>query len=204
MNNVDEQELIRGLLARDEQAYAAAVRSYHGGMLRFARAIVGDAIAEEVVQEAWIAILKGLSDFEGRSSLKTWIYSVLGNIARSRRRREARTVSMGDGWSEDNTSPLASRFDEGGHWSDPPVPWHEESPEALLSSEELRRCLEKLLAALPEAQRSVLTLRDAEGLEMDRICNILGISETNARVLLHRARTRLRAGVERHVRGEEC
>ena len=201
---VDEKALIEGLLARDKKAYEQAVRLYHSGLLRAARALVGEAIADEVVQETWVAVLTGLSAFEGRSSLKTWMYSVLNNIGRTRLRRESRNVSLGNAWDEPDPSLPPSRFLADGHWAVPPTPWHEDTPDAVLSGEELRRCLEKILSLLPAAQHSILTMRDGEGLEMDEICNILTISSTNGRVLLHRARNALRAAVERHARGEEC
>ena len=201
---VDEQALIQGLLARDKKAYEQAVRLYHSGLLRAARALVGEAIADEVVQETWVAVLTGLSSFEGRSTLKTWMYSVLNNIARSRLRRESRSVNLGDAWNEPDPTLPPSRFAPDGHWAVPPTPWHEDTPDAVLSGEELRRCLEKILSMLPAAQQSIVAMRDGEGLEMDEICNILTITATNGRVLLHRARNALRAAVERHARGEEC
>jgi RNA polymerase sigma-70 factor (ECF subfamily) len=206
MDSQTDAELIRGLLAREESAYRQAVRAYHAGMIRFARSMVGDADAEEVVQETWVAVLKGLSEFAGRSSLKTWIYGILGNQAKTRLRRESRTPAVANSTPADGGGQFvpAERFDDSGHWTDPPVPWHEDSPEALLSSEDLRRCLERMLARMSPAQRQVLTLRDAEGMGMDEICNILGISGTNGRVLLHRARNLLRGGVERHERGQPC
>jgi RNA polymerase sigma-70 factor, ECF subfamily len=185
----EEAELVRQLLSHDEHAFSLVVRAYQGKMLRLARALVGEALAEEVVQETWLAVLKALPDFEGRARLKTWILHILCNIAKSQLRREARSARTTQWW--DDGPPGEARFDANDQWRSPPCPWQEETPEALLKAEELRQCIESAIAALPPAQQAVLTLRDLEGLAMDEICNILEISPTNGRVLLHRARARL-------------
>lgn len=200
----EDVELVRRLLAREDDAFAVAVAAYQGKMLRLAKAMVGEAFADEVVQETWLAVLKGLPGFEGRASLKTWILSILSNIAKSRLRHEARAISVNPRWEENPPFQEEERFDAQGHWQSPPLPWHEETPEALLNAEQLRLCLEAALAALPPAQQAVLTLHDVEGLPMEEICNILAISATNGRVLLHRARTRLRAAVEEFEKEERC
>lgn len=200
----DDMVLVEQLLARDEQAFVQLVRAYHGRMRYLARVVVGEAYADEVVQETWLAVLGALSGFEARSSLKTWIFRILSNTARSRVRREGRSIATGDLVNEEDPALPATRFDPSGQWKTPPLPWHAETPEALLASDQLRQCLEKALALLPTSQRVVIVLRDIEGIAMAEICNILGVQETNARVLLHRARTRLRAVIEAYERGQGC
>lgn len=200
----NDADLIKRLLARDEQAFTLVVRTYHGRMLYLARTFVGEAVADEVVQEAWLAVIKALPAFEGRSSLKTWILRILTNLAKSRLRHEVRSIAVGDLWDEDSPALPAARFDTSGYWKTPPLPWHEETPEAILGSDELRDCLKKALAALPLLQREVITLRDIEGLTMADICNILEVKETHARVLLHRARARVRSAIEDYQRGKGC
>lgn len=200
----DDVELVRRLLARDEQAFAHVVRAYHGTMLRLARAIVGDTFAEEVVQDTWLAVMRALPGFEARASLRTWILSILSNIAKSRVRHEVRSTAVGNLSDEEDAALPASRFDISGRWRTPPLPWHEETPEALLASDQLRLCLEQAIAALPPLQRAVLILRDVEGMAIEPICNILDVTETNARVLLHRARAHLRMAIEGYEKGMGC
>ena len=200
----DDAELVRRLIAREERAFNEAVRAFHGKMLRLARTLVGEAIADEVVQEAWVAVLKALPGFEGRSRLSTWILGIVGNMARTRLRKEARNVRLEPNLESELAPWGEDRFDATGHWRPVPLPWHDETPEALLATEQLRNHLYAAIAALPRLQRAVLTLRDMDGLEMDEICNILQISSTNGRVLLHRARNRLRAAIEEFERERTC
>jgi RNA polymerase sigma-70 factor (ECF subfamily) len=188
------------LLAGDEAAFEALVSAHHGPMLRFVRNFVSRAdVAEEVVQETWLAVLKGLAAFEGRSSLKTWIFHILANRARTRAVREGRVIPFADLGSPDDDaldSDMASRFSEGGGWSQPPAPWEADTPESILLRQEAMDQFQAALETLPPAQRTVVTLRDVEGWSAEEACNILEISETNQRVLLHRARTRLRRALE--------
>lgn len=200
----DDADLVRRLIAREESAFKEAVREFHGKMLRLARTLVGDAFADEVVQEAWVAVLKALPGFEGRSRLSTWILGIVGNLARARLRKEARSMRLEANLEAELAPWGEDRFDAAGHWSRAPLPWHEETPEALLASEQLRVHLDAAIRGLPTLQRAVLALRDMDGLEMDEICNILEISSTNGRVLLHRARNRLRAAVEDFERKLAC
>lgn len=186
-----EKELIAKLINKDEDAYRHAIKTHHNSMLYVATAIVGDSIAEEVVQEAWVAIIKALSKFEGRSSLKTWILRIVSNGAKTRLRKESRMVSMGDASDMETSAMTSDRFHGNGTWQTPPSRWQAETPESLLASEQLRGKMENTLGQLPEMQKTVLMLREIEGLEMAEICKILDISESNSRVLLHRARTRL-------------
>jgi len=189
--------LIPRLLARDEQAYCQVVTAYHGLMVHLARAIIGSAIADEVAQEAWVAVLKALPKFERRSSLKTWILRIVSNTAKSRLRHESRTVNLGDDF---NDSPILdpTRFKADTHWSNPPAMWHADTPEALLASSELKTCISTALTSLSPIQRATVTLRDMQGLSMEDICKVLEVSESNGRVLLHRARTHIQLAIEEH------
>ena len=174
-----------------------------------ARLLLRDAgLAEEAVQEAWLGVLRGLGRFEGRSSLRTWIFRILINRARTLRARAGRLVPfsvllpVGVATSQDEPYDAArylpaSHPTEPEHWALPPSPWPATPEEALLSRE-VRDRLKAAILALPDAQREVLTLRDVEGFSSVEVCNVLGLSETNQRVLLHHARTRVRKGLEKH------
>ncbi len=192
-----DNELIPKLLANDETSYGQVVTAYHGLMVHLARAIVGEAIADEVAQEAWVAVLRALPKFERRSSLKTWILRIVSNTAKSRLRHESRTVNL-DEFLEESPIIDPARFKPNAHWASPPAMWHADTPDALLASTELRRCISDALTTLPLLQRAVVTLRDMQGLSMDAICKILEISESNGRVLLHRARSRVQMAIEEH------
>jgi RNA polymerase sigma-70 factor (ECF subfamily) len=196
----DERHIIERLLAGDEAAFEALVTCHHGAMLRFARTFISKPdVAEEVVQETWLAVLRGLPAFEGRASLKTWIFRILANRARTRATREARTVPFAElapAGDEHGDTDLESRFGPDGRWSDPPVPWQVNTPEGIILRREVMEQLEIALGTLPPAQRAVVTLRDIEGWSTQEICSVLQISETNQRVLLHRARTHLRRALE--------
>ena len=188
-NLPDDDTLIPLLLAKDEKAFTQVVNAYHGIMKHVARAIIGDSIAEEVVQEAWMAAIKALPKFERRSSLKTWILRIVSNCAKSRLRHESRSISSDDPLRDALAQQANSgQFNSDGNWHTPPIAWHADTPDALLSSDELRKCIDNSLSELPSLQQAVLTLRDIQGLDMDSICNILDLSESNSRVLLHRAR----------------
>jgi RNA polymerase sigma-70 factor (ECF subfamily) len=182
------------LRAGESAAFTELVGRHGGALLRLATTFLKDrSVAEEVVQDTWLAALDGLDAFEGRSSLRTWLFSILANRARNRAVREGRTVpwsALGDGDGGAAVDP--ARFHPDGHWLETHARWSEEDPERLVSGAQTRAAIERAIAALPEAQRTVVTLRDVEGLEAEEICNLLGLSLTNQRVLLHRARTRLR------------
>lgn len=200
---MDDDVLITKLLAGDEAVFRRVVGEYHGLMQHVARAIVGSQFAEEIVQDAWMAVLQALPQFERRSSLKTWILQIVSNLAKTRLRRERRSVAVGNAADLELVAAAAGQaFQPDGHWVEPPGNWHQDTPELVLASEQLKGVLDAALAALPEVQRAVLTLRDIEGLEMDEICNILELSESNSRVLLHRARLRLWQAIDQFQRGE--
>lgn len=206
MPDNDAHQKDAALLARlrsgEGPAFDDLVRTHHGPMLRAARAIVDEGQAEEVVQDAWLAAIRHIGGFEGRSRLRTWLISIVRNEARSRLRKAKREVSIDD---TGGTSPFPEdRFDATGHWSHPPGMWHDDSPEALLMSEIFRDCLEKTLAELPEQQRAALLLKDQEETPLDEICNILSVTASNVRVLIHRARIRLYRMIEHFEETGTC
>src|SRR4051794_21767064 len=173
---MDEGDLLRRLRARDQQAFADLVREWSPSMLRLARMYVSSrAVAEEVVQEAWLGVLQGIDRFEGRSSLKTWVFRILVNRAMTRGSREARSVPLAFETAED-----PGRFAPGGGWKSPPLRWEEQPEEALRSSETLG-VVRSAIDELPPMQRMVITMRDLEGFGAEETCNALEISETNQR-----------------------
>jgi RNA polymerase sigma-70 factor (ECF subfamily) len=183
--------LLDGCRSGDERAFAELVSRYHTRLLRLASSFVPSAaVAEEVVQDTWIAVVRGANRFEGRSSVRTWLFRICVNRARTTGGREPRHTSL-----DDADDPLEGRFDADGHWSDPPVPWSD-AVEDRLVAESVAARVKAHLDDLPEAQRQVVVLRDVEGLEASEVCDLLGISAGNQRVLLHRGRARLRALVD--------
>ena len=206
----EERRLLERLRQGDEAAFALLVDRHHNALLRLAMAYVSDhLVAEEVVQETWIGVMEGLDRFEGRSSLKTWIFRILTNKAKTRGVRESRHVSFSTvGASDDDADDAAvdpSRFQTTGHWvgywASYPQPWDEDTPEKLALSKEGGVFLEKAIEALPPNLRQVLVLRDVEGLDSKDVCAMLAVSEANQRVLLHRARSRVRKALEKYVEG---
>lgn len=193
-DEMDQTALIAKLNSGDASAFEYVVGQYHSIMLSVARAIIGEAFADEVVQEAWVSAIKALPRFEGRSSLKTWLLQITSNGAKTRLRRESRQLSLDDGWQAEPDY----KFDHRGHRIDDVLQWNMDTPEALLQNDQLRDVIEKTYQSLPPHQRAVLTMCDMEGLEMTEICNILDISASNARVLLHRARTALHHSIEKY------
>ena len=202
----DERALVAALRRGDESAFATLVDRHSAGLLRLARTYVSSvAVAEDVVQETWLALLRGLDRFEERSTIKTWLFRVAANIARTRGVQERRTTpfsSLGDDEQGPTVDP--SRFrppddpDWPHHWAAPPQRW-DTSPEARLMAYETREQLAQALAALPPRQRSVVALRDVEGLTADEVCELLDLSAGNQRVLLHRGRARLRQALEDYL-----
>jgi RNA polymerase sigma-70 factor, ECF subfamily len=205
-----ERSLVEALRRGDEAAFMFLVTAYHAALVRLARMyVVDDATAEEVAQETWLAVLRGIDRFEERSSLKTWIFRILVNRARTRGVRDGRTVpfsSLENPGDDDAPAVDADRFasDDSawpGHWIYPPVDWGR-TPEDLALNAETRRVITEAIDALPPSQRAVITLRDVEGLSGDEVREALGVSDANVRVLLHRARTRVRAALERYFERE--
>jgi RNA polymerase sigma-70 factor, ECF subfamily len=203
--STEDAALVKRMLAGDEAAFTHVVERYHGSLIRVALAFVASRdVAEEVAQETWLAVLNGLPAFEGRSTLKSWIFSILTNRAKTRGVRDKRTVAfseLSNVGSDGEPAVDPDRFTLAGTWSAPPGRWDRDTPEQLLLRQEARAMMEQAIAGLPASQRAVVTLRDIEGLEAAEVCNILELSETNQRVLLHRARSKVRAALERYVAG---
>ncbi|MGH7232394.1 MAG: RNA polymerase sigma factor [Nitrospiraceae bacterium] len=206
----EDMELVALLRKGDEAAFTSLVDRYHVSLIRLAMAHVPDrSVAEEVVQESWLGVLEGLDRFEGRSSLKTWIFRIVTNKAKTRGVRESRHASFSEfGNYEDESDEVAvdpSRFRTSGHWVDYwaayPQPWDENTPERLALSKEGAAYLEQAIGALPSNLRQVLILRDVEGLSSKDVCDMLVVSEANQRVLLHRARSRVRRALEQYMGG---
>lgn len=180
----DDLVLVERLRAGDESAFAELVRRYQPRLLRLARSTVGStAVAEEACQDTWLAVVRGVDRFEGRSSFRTWLFRILLNRARSLAGREQRAGRA--------TAAGAERFDRQGHWVEPPAPWADRVEERLVA-EQLAHRVRELLPSLPEQQRQVVILRDVEGLDSADVASLLGLSAGNQRVLLHRGRARLR------------
>jgi RNA polymerase sigma-70 factor (ECF subfamily) len=191
-----DAELLGRLRSGDEQAFVCLVERYHGSMLRVATAFVPSrAVAEEVVQDTWLAALRGLSRFEGRSSLRTWLFRILVNRARSTGAREQRSVPVADA----GPAVDATRFGVDGAWIAPPEQWIEEAESRLVAGK-LNALLRAAIEGLPDRQREIVTLRDVEGMSSQEACEVLGISEANQRVLLHRGRSKLRSALEAELR----
>lgn len=206
----DESTLLTLLRQRDELAFSQLVEQYHTSLVRLARLFVKDErAAEELSQETWLAVLQGVDHFEGRSSLKTWIFTILTNKAKTRSRRDNRSLVFSDFEESEFEAPTVApqRFKDASagrwanHWAVEPTSWADLPEERILSAETLR-LIRKTIEGLPDNQRAVITLHDIEDLSTQEICNILDISETNQRVLLHRARARVREALEEYLRTE--
>jgi RNA polymerase sigma-70 factor (ECF subfamily) len=201
----DDEMLVQALQAGDEQVFSDLVESWSAMMLRLALAHVeSHAIAEEVVQDAWLTVLRSLDRFEGRSSLRTWVLGIVVNRARSRARAERRSIAL----SSESVPVLdPNRFLPADHprwphhWAVEPADWW--TPEEELLAGETRNVILDAIDALPSSQREVIVLRDVEGLPSAEVCNILGVTDTHQRVLLHRARSRVRHALERYFAATE-
>jgi RNA polymerase sigma-70 factor (ECF subfamily) len=205
-----DERLVAGLRAGNESVFAELIDSYGESMLRIACGVVtSSAVAEEVVQETWLAVFTGVHRFEGRSSLRTWIFRILMNTAHTQRTRDARTLpfsDLGPELSSDEPAVDPERFLPAdhhrwpGHWSSPPQPWQTDPESRVLATETLQ-VIRGILDTLPLGQRTVVTLRDVQGWTPEEVSEALGVSRGNQRVLLHRARTRLRAALEDWMQG---
>jgi len=206
-NEPTDQQILTALRMGDEAAFTGLVERHSASMLRIALIYVNDqATAEEVVQETWVAALRGLNGFEGRSSLKTWLFTILTNRARTRAVRENRYVPLEiEGELEAEPIVTPERFNPPGgqfayHWADGSQPQHWDLiPEDRLLAQETRAVVLDAIESLPPNQRQVIRLRDVEGFSAAEVCNMLEISETNQRVLLHRARGRVRQALELYL-----
>jgi RNA polymerase sigma-70 factor (ECF subfamily) len=191
----DDQTLVSRLRAGDERAFEALVAQNDGALRRVARTFVRtDSAVEDVVQETWLGVIRGLDDFEGRSSLRTWIFRILVNQARSRGARDARSVPFSSLEQDDAPAVDPAAFAADGRWISAP-PRLADDPETGLLSAELRERLLEAVDTLSRDQRAVITLRDLVGMPAAEICDLLELSEVNQRVLLHRARARVRAAL---------
>jgi RNA polymerase sigma-70 factor, ECF subfamily len=199
--SLSEAQLVERLIAGDEAVFGSVFSQHYALMHSVARSIAGESIADEVIQEAWISAIKALPKFEGRSSLKSWLMRIVANEAKTRRRKESRTVSLEavqESWATD------PRFDERSHWINPSSQWHGDSPEELLSAAELSECIHKNMEYIPENQRVALKLKDEGGLSMEEVCNILEVSPSNLRVLLHRGRDRILQVIDHFQKTGKC
>jgi RNA polymerase sigma-70 factor (ECF subfamily) len=196
-----DTELLASLLAGDEGAFKALVNRHHWAMVHAASYYVSSrSVAEEVTQDTWLAVIRGLCNFEGRSSLRTWIFGILVNHARARGTRESKTIPVAT--VEDDPTVDPGRFHPSdhrwaGHWNAFPEPWTDMPAQHLVDAE-TRAVIDDALGALPEPQRIVMTLRDVDGRNSQEVCHLLGITDANQRVLLHRARAKVRAAMEKH------
>jgi RNA polymerase sigma-70 factor (ECF subfamily) len=205
MEATADLDLVEALRAGDERAFMELVDRYGASMLRLAMMYVKSrAVAEEVVQDAWVGVLRGIDRFEGRSSLKTWIFRILTNTAKTRAQREGRSVPFASLAGDDEPAVDPDRFlppdhpTWPGHWATPPSGWYGQPEERLVGRETLA-VIARAIDALPPAQREVITLRDLEGWSSEETCNALGLTETNQRVLLHRARSNVRTALEEYL-----
>jgi RNA polymerase sigma-70 factor (ECF subfamily) len=200
----DDQRLIASLRAGDEAAFASLVRMYNRSLTRLARMFVSsDAIADDVVSEVWLAVLTGLDRFEGRSSLRTWIFRIATNIAKTRGVRESRSVPLSSlaGADEDGPTVDPSRFVRDGWWTGPLRSWDTDAARIALDDEAMAR-IQAEIDRLPDVQRMVITLRDVQGLSSEEVSALLDLTPGNQRVILHRARAKVRAALEEYFAAE--
>lgn len=193
---------VAALVRRDPDAIRDLIGRHHAAMVGLARTVVRrQELAEEVAQETWIAVLDGIHDFDGRSALSTWIIAILLNKAKTLARREGRYVSMSAQMGDDLDAPAVepSRFGHDGHWTQPPESFDGLDPERIVSGREIWRLIRAEIDLLPPAQRAVLLMRDVEGRDAAETCRLLDLTQENQRVLLHRARAKLRNRIEELV-----
>ncbi len=200
--NSDE---LQKLKAGDQSLFAELVRDHHRALIALAVPIVGRSEAEEVVQNSWLKAHQAIGQFEGRAHIRTWLGRIVINEAKMQLRQRNRELLISD-WQPDDESrdALADRFSHNGSWQSPPMQWDMDTPEGLLMREDLATCLEELLNAMPSNQRAVLELRDTTGFSFEEICNELSLSASNARVILHRARSQLFKLVDHYEETGEC
>jgi RNA polymerase sigma-70 factor (ECF subfamily) len=201
----DEAQLIAALINGDDRAFCELIIRYQSLMRAIAFALCGDTFADDAVQDAWVAIHKNIAKFEGRSSLKTWIMTIVSNEARARLRREGRKVSLDELDGDKPGSYLdGANFAPDGHWQSPITHWHCESPERLLEETQLKKCINKTLSLLPPTQKAAFMLRDLEQQSFEEICILLQLSAANVRVLVHRARLALMTVIDRYQETGTC
>ena len=195
---------LEALKAGDEAAFQSLIQRYHSSMFKLAMTYVGDrGVAEDVVQEAWLTCLRRIDRFEGRSSLKTWLFGILVNLARARRRKESRILPFSSFWRRDDSDSRrptvdGSRFGSDGMWSEGPHSW-DNIPESKVVGDETLQHVKSAIDGLPPKQREVILLRDVAGFEASEVSSLLGISTANERVRLHRARAAVRQKLEEYL-----
>jgi RNA polymerase sigma-70 factor (ECF subfamily) len=207
----DDELLLAAVRRGDEGAFALLIDRYHLSLVRIATLFVRDrGVAEDVAQETWIGVLRGLGRFEGRSSFRTWLFGILANQARRRGERERRLIPFSalaqpsGADAEPAVEPdrfLPAGHEWAGHWASAPAAWSS-TPEDTLLSGEMRQEIARAIAELPPNQQAVITLRDVEGWDSAEVCNVLRLTPTNQRVLLHRARSRVRQTLEQYLERE--
>jgi RNA polymerase sigma-70 factor (ECF subfamily) len=201
----DDPAFLERLRAGDDRAYRQLIRRFHASLVSVANSIIGSrAQAEEVVQDAWLAVFNSISKFEGRSSLATWLFSIVLNRARTRVSRESRLVGLPgilDGVQGTERAVDVTEFQTDGHWNEAPRLWDELNPERVVSGKQLWAHVQDAIERLPAGQRAVIVLRDMEGHDAETACALLNISAENQRVLLHRARGRIRKTIDTLVAG---
>jgi len=200
-----DRETLQRLQAGDQTLFADLVRDHHRALIALAVPIVGHSEAEEVVQNAWLKAHRAIARFEGRAHIRTWLGRIVINEAKMQLRQRGRELLFADWQSADESGEaLAERFSANGHWQLPPTQWDMDTPEGLLMRDDLANCLEELLNAMPANQRAVLELRDTTGFSFEDVCNELSLSASNARVILHRARSQLFKLVDHYEETGEC
>ncbi len=196
MDEVDLQKLQQ----QDQEAFAALVRAHHRSLTALAATLVASSDVDEVVQNTWVKAYGAIQKFEGRSTLRTWLTRILVNEAKMHHRSQYRRLAV----IELGEDALEGRFNDNGRWQQPPGRWSSDDPEALLMEQDMADCLEKTFAEMPENQRAMIEMRDVQLMSFDDICNDLNVSASNARVLLHRARTAVYALVDHYQETGEC
>ena len=192
----DTPEFLARLRAGDEAAYRRLVRRYHGALVGLAQGVIGSrAQAEEVVQDTWLAVFRHVAKFEGRSSLAGWLFTIVRNRARSRITTEGRTVAL-PALEPGERAVGLENFNSAGHWTELPALWDEINPERIIGGRQIWEIVHETIQSLPAAQQATILLRDIEGQSSEAVCDLLGVSMENQRVLLHRARGRVRAAID--------
>lgn len=203
MDNTDtsDKAIVEAFLANDQQVFNRVFKDYYGAMYAVANSIAGADKADEAIQDAWISIIRNIGNFQFKSALKTWMISIVANQAKQSLRKEKRYVNLED---DDFRDCLIDRFGDDGHWQKPLQDWEQETPESQLLNKELSDCIAKNWEKLPEVQQNIMRLREFEGMSMEAICNILELSSSNVRVILHRAKNKLLTVVDHYRRTGQC
>lgn len=198
-----DEQTISALIQQDDRAFKKLVKQYHPMLLNLANSIVGESFGEEVVQDAWVSIYQNLPGFQGKSSLKTWVYRITSNKAISRLRREKKNINF-SALGPETYDKETDCFDETGHWLSTQPKWEMDQPDAQLFGQELQDCINHILSQLPQLQQAIFMMVDIEGESSDETCNNLDISASNLRVLLHRARFKLHSHINHFQETGEC